>query len=583
MSKRVPSKQRVLIADDVPSNLVLLEAIIASTGVEVIKADSGQQAIDQLRKHDISLALLDVIMPEVDGYQVAEFIRSTPQTKFVPIIFVTGSDKTDSNLVKSYQSGVVDVLYKPLQPDIILAKVRIFLELDQQRRLIKQQSAELEIALKRLQHYAQHDQLTQLFNRDQITSILTRMLASASRSKQEVGLLFLDLDHFKNVNDSLGHDVGDLLLKHAANRLKATVRESDFVARLGGDEFAILLTNLDHPESATLIAQKILETLALPYYLNEHEILVSCSIGIALHDGLSHSAADLLKAADAAMYQAKQKGRNQFAYFSAELEQQALKKMDISRGLREAMENNELSIHYQPQISAETGEIVGLEALLRWYKDKHWISPAEFIPVAEESGLIPKLGEWVLLHSCLDLKRWQQNHNFDHSIKVAVNISNRQIQASNFLAVVQNTLDKSKLSPACLELELTESSVMDDPESTISLFHSIHQLGIDIAVDDFGTGYSSLSYLRQLPLDCIKIDQSFIQDICHDKNDEAIVKAIIALSHSLDLKVVAEGVETSHQIEFLRQQRCDILQGFLISRPIPSTDIPEFVANYSPL
>mgnify|MGYP000503447422 FL=1 len=582
MTEISSAPQRILIADDVPSNLVLLEALISSEGVEVLKATSGQEAIDILSKVDVSLVLLDVIMPDIDGYEVAEVIRSTPRTKYVPIIFVTGSDKTDDNILKSYQSGVVDVLYKPLQPAVIIAKVRVFLELDQQRRLIKQQSEELETALKRLQHYAQHDQLTQLFNRDQITSILKRLMASSRRTKKQIGLFFLDLDHFKNVNDSLGHDIGDLLLKGAADRIKNAVRESDFVARLGGDEFSVILSNLDHPASASQVAQKILDALALPHHINGHEILISCSIGIALHDGKSDSTTDLLKSADSAMYQAKRKGRNQFAYFSPELEQQAIKKMDISRGLHDAMENNELSIHYQPQIAAATGEMIGFEALLRWEKDGNWISPGEFIPIAEESGLIPKLGAWVLLHSCLDLKKWQDDGIIGESIKVAVNISNRQIQASNFLTVVKNVLQESKISPTCVEFELTESSVMDDPESTISTFNEIHKLGIEISVDDFGTGYSSLSYLRQLPLDCIQIDQSFTQDIGLDKNDEAIVKAIIALSHNLELKVVAEGVETEQQAAFLRKHRCDILQGYLFSRPIPQQDVAEFVTSFKP-
>ena len=582
MTEISSAPQRILIADDVPSNLVLLEALISSEGVEVLKATSGQEAIDILSKVDVSLVLLDVIMPDIDGYEVAEVIRSTPRTKYVPIIFVTGSDKTDDNILKSYQSGVVDVLYKPLQPAVIIAKVKVFLELDQQRRLIKQQSEELETALKRLQHYAQHDQLTQLFNRDQITSILKRLMASSRRTKKQIGLFFLDLDHFKNVNDSLGHDIGDLLLKGAADRIKNAVRESDFVARLGGDEFSVILSNLDHPASASQVAQKILDTLALPHHINGHEILISCSIGIALHDGMSDSTTDLLKSADSAMYQAKRKGRNQFAYFSPELEQQAIKKMDISRGLHDAMENNELSIHYQPQIAAATGEMIGFEALLRWEKDGNWISPGEFIPIAEESGLIPKLGAWVLLHSCLDLKKWQDDGIIGESIKVAVNISNRQIQASNFLTVVKNAIQESQISPTCVEFELTESSVMDDPESTISTFNEIHKLGIEISVDDFGTGYSSLSYLRQLPLDCIKIDQSFTQDIGLDKNDEAIVKAIIALSHNLELKVVAEGVETEQQAAFLRKHRCDILQGYLFSRPIPQQDVAEFVTSFKP-
>ncbi len=574
--------QQILIVDDVMANLALLEAILARPGIEVLKANSGKEAIALSQHHDLSLILLDVLMPDMNGYQVAEKLRALPGTQYVPIIFVTGSERSNEILVDSYQSGAIDVLFKPIEPGILRAKVKIFLEMDEQRRLIHQQRQSLEEAFTRLQHYAQLDQLTGLYNREEITSILANLMEKARRDGSTLGLLFLDLDHFKNINDSLGHDVGDMLLKSVAQRIRDSIRKSDFVARLGGDEFAVILNELDSHEAAGLVAQKILDNLVIPHNLETHEILVSSSIGVAFFDDSYLTAADLLKAADAAMYQAKRKGRSQFAYFSPELEAQALKRMEVARALNEAINENELSVFYQPQLSAASGKLVGFEALMRWQRQGEWVSPALFIPIAEETGLIPRLGEWILRHCCHQLKTWQDEGLVACDVKVAVNISNRQIQANNFLQILESALEDSQLPPQCLELELTESTVMDDPKGTISMFNEIHKLGVEIAVDDFGTGYSSLNYLRQLPLDCLKIDQSFVKDISVDRNDEAIVKAIIGLSHTLGLKVVAEGVETETQSQFLRKHDCDTLQGFLFGRPIPAPQVAGFIASQSP-
>lgn len=293
MTANKETLQRILVVDDVKSSRLLLAEVLKELGAEVIACASGPEALEVLQTQDISLILLDVVMPEMDGYEVASRIHATPHTKYTPIIFVTGTTQSREQLLKSYQSGVVDIVSKPLQAEIIQAKARIFLELDTQRRLIKKQSSDLREALKRLQHYAQHDQLTQLFNREQITNILVRLMASARRSKKLIGVLFLDLDHFKNVNDSLGHDAGDVLLQSVSERVKSVVREGDFVARLGGDEFAIILNGLTRPEDAGEVAQKILDQLVLPHYIRQHEILISCSIGISLYDNISHSAADL--------------------------------------------------------------------------------------------------------------------------------------------------------------------------------------------------------------------------------------------------------------------------------------------------
>ena len=573
--------QKIVIVDEDKSNLLYLKGLLAGVKDEtqILAVCSPQETLKLLDENDVSLIILDEFLPTLNGEELASIIHSKPENKFTPIMLLADCSDSESKLVKRYQSGVIDILHNPVNPEILRAKTRIFLELDFQRRLINEQSLELQETLKRLQHYVQHDQLTQLFNREQITNILVRLMANSRRTGKKISLLFLDLDHFKNVNDCLGHDIGDLLLKSVAERIRSVVRESDFVARLGGDEFAVLLTELDRPDAAGEVAHKLLQKIILPHHIRQHEVLVSCSVGIAHYDSGDCSAQQLLKSADAAMYLAKRKGRNQYAFFSESLEKQAQQRIKIANRLNYAIKNDELSIDYQPQLLANGGELVGFEALLRWQCDGNWMSPSEFIPIAEESGMIPQLGEWILLNGCRDFQRWRENELIHHKVKLAVNISNRQLQAGDFMSILQNTLDETGIPPSCLELELTESTVMDDPNSTTALFNEVHSLGIEIAVDDFGTGYSSLSYLRQLPLDALKIDRSFVSHIANNTNDEAIVKAIINLSHTLGLKVIAEGVETEEQSLFLRANDCDFLQGYHFAKPIRRDEVEAYLTS----
>lgn len=572
--------QRVLVISAMPSPEALFSKTCETDTFETLYYRSEKQALATLKKAEISLVILRTEKIGKNTLSLANEIHKAPDTKYTPIVIISDQAPSDEVHGQCCQSGALDVLCSTVNRDVINAKVKLLLELDHHRRLIKQQSIELHETLHRLQHYSQHDQLTQLFNREQITKVLIQLMANARRTGHRIGLLFLDLDHFKNVNDALGHDIGDLLLKSVADRIKQTIRESDFVARLGGDEFAIVLNEVPHPQSAGEVAQKLLDKVVLPHYIEDHEVLVSCSVGIALYESGNQAVSDLLKAADSAMYQAKRKGRNQFAFFSETLESIARERTAIARNLNSAIDRDELSVFYQPQVSANGKNLIGFEALLRWYRDEQWIDPSLFVSVAEESGLIPKLGEWVLEKSCEDLKQWQDTGLFSKDIKIAINVSNRQLHASNFLSVLHRVIEKTQVDPHCLELELTESSVMDDPQESISTFKEIHKLGIELAVDDFGTGYSSLNYLKKLPLDVIKIDRSFVHDICLDQNDEAIVKAIINLSHSLGLKVVAEGVETEAQSRFLQSHECNYLQGFLYSRPLPKKHVENFVRNF---
>ena len=571
------AKQKILVVDDAPSSLILMESVLEECGAEVFLAKSTDEARAVLHDHDIALIYLDIMMPDMSGYQFAKEIHDRPESRYVPIIFVTAQVESNEEVLKSYRAGVVDILRKPIEPEIVNSKTSVFLQLDKQRHVIEEQQKELKSAFEQLQNYAKHDQLTGLYNREQITNILARIVLRGKRNHDSIAVMFLDLDHFKVVNDSYGHDAGDMLLRSISNRLKLCIRDEDYVARLGGDEFCVVLTDLQSATAAGKVAQRILEALSKPHKIHKHEILISTSIGIAIFEGEEKTANELLKNADAAMYLAKNKGRSQYAYFSQELEAEAIMRIELGMKLKQAIENNELETYYQAQFSAKTNLIIGFEALMRWHVDGKMISPVLFISIAEESGLIKDLGQWILRDACKQLKKWQDEKRVENNVTVSVNISSRQLQFDDFYDSLQDILKESELPPACLELELTESAVMSDPDRCIALFNQVHHLGTRVSVDDFGTGYSSLVYLSSLPLDSLKIDRSFVSNIIEDHSNQTIVKSIISLSHNLGLQVVAEGVETEEQKVFLEQNQCDVMQGFLFSKPIPAVQVEELL------
>ena len=573
----ISAKQKILVVDDEPSSLIIMESVLEECGVEVFLAKSIDEARAALEAYDIALVYLDIVMPEMSGYQFAKEIHDRPESRYVPIIFVTAQEENNEEILKGYRAGVVDILRKPIEPEIVKSKTRVFLQLDRQRHVIEEQKKDLKEAFDQLQNYAQHDQLTGLYNREQITNMLARIVLRGKRNNASVAVMFLDLDHFKVVNDSHGHVVGDMLLRSIANRLKLCVQGEDYVARIGGDEFCVILTDLESTTAAGKVAQRILESLSESHTIHTSEIISSASVGIAIFEGEEKTANELLKNAEAAMYLAKNKGRRQFAYFSQELEEEALMRIDLGIKLKQAIQNNELETYYQAQYSAKTKLIIGFEALMRWHVDGKMISPVLFISIAEESGLIKDLGHWILRDACKQLKKWQDEKRVEPLVTVSVNISSRQLQFDDFYSSLCAILEETQLPPACLELELTESAVMSDPDRCIDLFNKVHDLGPRVSVDDFGTGYSSLSYLSSLPLDSLKIDRSFVSNITEDHSNQTIVKSIISLSHNLGLKVVAEGVETDQQKLFLEQNQCDVMQGFLFSKPIPAAQAEELL------
>ncbi|WP_417615119.1 putative bifunctional diguanylate cyclase/phosphodiesterase [Oceanisphaera sp.] len=427
-----------------------------------------------------------------------------------------------------------------------------------------------------LRHQAQHDNLTGLPNRLLFHDRLTQAIQLAHRSKAPVTVMMLDLDRFKEVNDSLGHAAGDLLLQQVTRRLQLCLRAHDTLARLGGDEFAIVLVPTQHdvPFSPQTVAKRILEQLTQPFWLHEQQVRISVSIGIAQYPEDGQTSETLLLNADAAMYQAKAEGRNAYHCYQPELNQEALTRLTLENDLAQALERNQFSVHYQPLVQAANGRCVAVEALLRWqHPVRGPISPAEFIPLAERSGLIVPLGEWVLRTACSQLQHWQQQGL--PLLRVSVNLSERQLHQPDLVKRIAQILQETRLPAGSLELELTESMLIQGNESILILLASIRQLGVQLAIDDFGTGYSSLSYLKQFPVSRLKLDRSFVQDI---PRDTVLSLAIIELAHRLHMKVVAEGVENEAQRDFLIAHGCDELQGFLFSRAVPADELAQLLA-----
>lgn len=432
----------------------------------------------------------------------------------------------------------------------------------------------------RVQHLANHDALTNLPNRLLLRDRIDQALAQASRRQYCLAVLFVDLDRFKVINDTLGHDIGDLLLKAVAARMTKCVRVEDTVARQGGDEFVILLPNLRQSQDAALVAQKLIKTLsANPFNLCNHELHITPSVGISVYPQDGRVTQDLLKNADTAMYHAKERGRNTYQFYSPEMNASAFERLSLENSLRRAIERGEFFLNYQPQQEMASGRLLGMEALIRWkHPEKGLISPAKFIPIAEEIGLIDPIGEWVLRAACREHRRWLEAGYQD--LRVAVNLSARQFREYNLLELVTRVLAETHMPPHSLELELTEGMLMQHTDTTVQTLKALSDLGVQLAIDDFGIGYSNLSYLRRFTIHKLKIDQSFVRDLQVDVDAAAIVSAIVAMAHSLKLSVIAEGVETAEQLAFLRERQCDAVQGYALSRPLSVEAFSGFLRSH---
>ena len=432
----------------------------------------------------------------------------------------------------------------------------------------------------RMAYLAQHDSLTDLPNRILLNDRLAQAMAIAQRNGGQLGLLYLDIDRFKTINDSMGHAMGDRLLQSVAQRLRSCVRQADTVSRQGGDEFVVLLSQLRHPQDAAVSAEKILVALGAPHYIEQHALYVTVSIGVVTYPDDGPDAETLLKSADLAMYKSKDSGRNCYNYYKSEMNSNAVHRQSVENGLRIAIERRAFILHYQPKFDLQTGRILGIEALVRWrHQMRGVIAPSEFMSIAEESGLIVPLGRWILHEACRQAALWREIGL--EAPNLAVNISAVELRAKDFVASVRATLEETGFDPSRLELELTETFLMQDAKSTTSVLRDLKGLGVRLALDDFGTGYSSLSYMRRFPIDTLKIDESFIRDVASDSNNASIVRAVISMGKSLHMQVIAEGIETGEQLAFLQDHECPEGQGFYLARPVVAKHMARLLGSNS--
>jgi diguanylate cyclase (GGDEF)-like protein len=573
----------ILIVDDLKANRLALCRLLRHVDAELVEAENGEQALIQaIAIPNLSLILLDVQMPIMDGYEVAELLREEEQTRHIPIIFITAVHRDENHIIKGYTSGAIDYITKPVQPEILSAKISLFLMLWRLKNGLEQEvKARNELEEKNI-FLAHHDLLTELPNRRQLLIDIEKATLRADRQGNEFALLFVDLDGFKAINDGLGHQIGDLVLKTIAERLGNLVRKTDTVARYGGDEFIMLYTDIDDIQRLSGRISEILEIVAKPIHIQNEHIQLSASIGVCVYPDQIDNPDKLIDFADIAMYKAKSQGKNQFCFFSDEMDIEAHKRKHVEQKLRLAIQNEELQVYFQPIVKVQSGDIYGAEALIRWNNPElGFVAPDYFIPLAEDNGLIHEIGAWVFDIAIDQLEKlnetFHQIENF--KLRVAINASTLQFKKSDFYQQVKSAINSGKVKPEDLEVEITESLLLEDSEIINNQLSILSDLGVSLSVDDFGTGYSALSYLKRCPVNTVKIDRSFIMGVPNDKEDMVLIHAIIAMAHGLGLKVIAEGIETKEQWQFLQQEGCDYAQGYYFCRPLSYEGFVEWLTE----
>lgn len=599
-----PSKKDILIIDDTADNLRVLSAILIKEGFNVRKALNWQMALTACQTVLPDLILLDIMMPEIDGYEVCRRLKSSESTKDIPVIFVSALDDVFDK-VKAFQAGGVDYITKPFEFEEILVRVQNHIALREARvevlqlnseleQRVKNRTQELEEALEKLKiemnsrrelqskllNIALHDSLTGLPNRVLFIRQLEKALSCVKNdANYNFAVLFLDCDRFKVVNDSLGHFVGDELLVAIARRIQSTLSPFDTLARFGGDEFAILLENISDINMAISVAEQILKKLCLAFNLSRYEVFMNASIGISWGNINYEKPEYLLRDADTAMYRAKSLGRARYHVFDPDMHQKAIQLLELENDLRHAVEREEFIIYYQPIITLNTGKIAGFEALIRWqHPTRGIISPLKFIPAAEEMGLIYPINTWVFKNVCQQLHIWQKHPAFSKDITISINLSARLFSSSNLITIIDNIIEENQINTVNLELEITESVIMEDNDLVRNILQQLKQRNLKLVIDDFGTGYSSLSYLHSFPLNSLKIDKSFVKRMQENQENMGLVPAMIGISHSMGMRAVAEGVETKEQLAQLRSLNCDLAQGYLFSKPLPAELVLDLVA-----
>ena len=599
----------ILVVDDVADNLKILSRTLSKQGYQVRCAKNGSTALLGASKILPNLILLDIKMPDLDGYQVCQQLKANEKTRDIPVIFLSALDDV-LDKVKAFEVGGVDYISKPFQVEEVLVRVKnqIALQMAQAEisklnceleQRVQQRTTELKTTNQMLQqeiderrrvqqqlvHDALHDALTGLPNR---TLLLERMELAIERAQSNTdyiyALLFIDLDRFKTINDSQGHLTGDRLLVAVSHLLQECLRESDIVARFGGDEFVILLDGIIELRDATIIAERIQQKLRSPLTIDRHNIYTGASIGIVFSSSGYQNANDIMRDADIAMYRAKAKGKACYEIFDRAMYEETIKSIELENNLRLAVERNEFLLHYQPIVSLKSDRLVGFEALIRWqHPEKGLISPDDFIPIAEDTRLILDIGEWLLKEACQQLHRWQQKYaTSPHitSLKMSINLACQQLQEPQFIEKLDRILRETGVDGSSLRLEITESALIEPGGSVRDTLEQIRERKIKLSIDDFGTGYSCLSYLRRFPIDNLKIDRSFIEQMNIDAENLEIVRVIINLAKNLKMDAISEGVETPQQLQQLKALGCEFGQGFLFAKPLSSQRIESIWKNY---
>ena len=606
----------ILIIDDNLANIHILAKLLEHSGFAVRVAENGEGAIKQLQKEIPDLILLDVMMPGIDGFQTCAVIKENPITTNIPIIFMTALDQT-VNKLRGLSLGAVDYITKPFDHQEVVARIQLHLQLyklteklkqeisdrtaaelslqalnvDLERQVIKKTAALQQTMLQLQQTYSRllarekqleydvcHDTLTGLPNRVWLMNRLQQLIQVASKSELIYGVLFIDLDRFKVINDSLGHLIGDQLLRGVGKRIEACLRETDTVVRLGGDEFVILMENIKEIEEVTGLAETIQAKLQKGFQLKQYQVQTGASIGITLSGSNYQQPEEVLRDADIAMYYAKAKGRGCYEVLTSAMQQQAVTRWQLESDLRQGLDCQEFYLHYQPIVSLETGNLIGFEALVRWmHPIRGMLSPSEFIAISEETGLIHQLGWFVLQSAVQQLCLWRQKIPKTASLILNVNISPVQLQQANLPMRLETLIDKTGIPKADLKLELTENALLESDDKRIEVLAKLKELGLSLCIDDFGTGYSSLSRLHELPVSTLKIDKSFVQRLNTPNCSKGIIQTIMTIAKSLDMLVVAEGIETQAQNLELQALGCEVGQGYLFSCPLDVRAATEMV------
>ena len=598
-------RPRLLIVDDISDNRTILTRRFQRRGFDVVEAECGLTAIELIDKESFDLVLLDVMMPGMDGIETLKRIRSQNSASELPVIMVTAKSES-TNIVDALELGANDYVTKPVDFAVALARVntqisrkraveRVALANEELRKVnedlerrveertsrlidanqrLKVEIADREESQARSQYLAYHDSLTGLGNRLLFKEQLEEALKDVSVASHPLAVLFLDLDGFKAVNDTLGHSIGDLLLKSVATKLRDILPRTDRIARLGGDEFAILQISAAQPGSSIALAEKIIEVVGQPNSIDGHDVTVGASVGIAVARPGDINTENFLKSADLAMYSAKSDGRGTYRMFDPEMDAIVQARRLLERDMRTALAQDGFRLFYQPLVNLQTKKVTAFEALMRWqHPERGMVPPSDFIPVAEEMGLIVQLGEWALRQACAEATEWPDE------VCVSVNLSPLQFSKGNLVSSVMSALASAGLPASRLELEITESVLLEKSERNITILNQLRDLGVRISMDDFGTGYSSIGYLRSFPFDKIKIDQSFVRDLLVDEGSLAIVRAIAGLGVSFGMITTAEGVETEEQMRCLNLEGCIEVQGYLYSRPVPADEIVGVLAS----